>query len=46
VFQLAEHLHKTVAEIEALTVAEFNGWVAYLQLKHEREQAERKRHGA
>ncbi len=45
-FQLAEHLHKTVAEIEGLTVAEFNGWVAYLQLKHEREQAERKRRGA
>lgn len=28
-FALADRLHKTVAEIRAMTVDEFNGWQAY-----------------
>ena len=45
-FQLAEHLHKTLVEVEAMTVAEFNGWIAYLELKSTRIEQERKRRGA
>ncbi len=29
VFALADRLHKTVAEIEGMSVDEFNGWQAY-----------------
>jgi hypothetical protein len=36
VFQLAEHLHKTVAEILEMPDAEFSAWFAYLKLKKER----------
>lgn len=43
--QLAEHLHKSIAEVEAMSVAHFNEWVAYFELKHEREQAERAARG-
>lgn len=35
-FRLAEHLHKTVAEIEGMSVSEFHGWIAYLGGKHGR----------
>jgi len=29
VYALADRLHKTVAEIRAMTIEEFNGWQAY-----------------
>ncbi len=29
-YQLADRLHKTLAEIEAMPVDEFAGWVAYV----------------
>lgn len=32
-YQLADRLHKTVAEIEAMTVDEWSGWLAYFKLK-------------
>jgi len=32
-YELANRLHKTVAEIDAITVEEFNGWIAYFKLK-------------
>ena len=38
-FVLAEHLHKTVEEVMNMSLAEVNGWFAYLELKKE------KRHG-
>ena len=28
-FALAERLHKTVAEIDTMTIEEFNGWQAF-----------------
>jgi hypothetical protein len=33
---LAEKLNKTLAEIEEITVEEFQGWLAYLEIKEER----------
>ena len=32
-YVLAEMLHKTVAEIEQMTYEEFNGWIAYLEIR-------------
>ncbi len=29
-FQIADRLHKTLSEIEAMPVAEFAGWIAYV----------------
>lgn len=37
-YALAEKLHKTVAEIEQMTMEEFNGWIAYLNLQQEEMQ--------
>lgn len=34
-FRLAEHLHKSVAEIEAMSHDEFRDWFAYLKIKAE-----------
>ena len=34
-YALAERLHKTVAEIEEMTLEEFNGWIAYLNIQQE-----------
>ena len=34
-YALAERLHKTVAEIEDMTLEEFNGWIAYLNIQAE-----------
>lgn len=42
-FAIAEHLGKTVAEIEAMTVDEWNYWHAYFALKQEREQGKFRR---
>jgi len=33
---LAEKLNKTLAELEEITVEEFQGWLAYLEIKEER----------
>lgn len=35
-YRLADRLHKTVAEIEAMTLDEFNGWIAYARILQER----------
>jgi hypothetical protein len=32
---LAEKLNKTLFEIEQMTVEEFQGWLAYLEIKNE-----------
>jgi len=37
-FFLAEKLHKTVAEVDALSVNEFNGWFAYFSAKESRRE--------
>ena len=29
-YQLADRLHKTLSEIETMTVEEFAGWIAYV----------------
>ena len=34
-YRLADRLHKTRAEIEALTLEEWNGWLAYFKIKEE-----------
>jgi hypothetical protein len=34
-YALAERLHKTVAEIEEMTIEEFYGWIAYLNIQQE-----------
>ena len=35
-YALAEKLNKTLAEIEEMTVEEFQGWLAYLEIKEEK----------
>jgi hypothetical protein len=35
-YALAEHLHKTLAEIEAMTVEEYKGWMAYMNIQAEK----------
>lgn len=35
-YELAEILHKTVAEVEGMSVSEFNGWVAHFEAKRKR----------
>jgi hypothetical protein len=35
-YALAEKLGKTLAEIESITVEEFQGWLAYLEIKEEK----------
>ncbi len=37
-FVLAEHLGKTVYELEQITVSEWHHWIMYLQLKQEKEK--------
>ena len=34
-YALAERLHKTLAEIEDMSLTEYNGWVAYFSLQEE-----------
>jgi hypothetical protein len=36
---LADRLGKTIAEIEEITLDEFNLWVAYFELEAERQKA-------
>lgn len=36
-FALAEVLHKTVAEVEQITIDEWHYWLAYFKLKKSRE---------
>ena len=36
IYQLAELLHKSVEEIKCMSVEEFNGWIAYFQIKDEK----------
>jgi hypothetical protein len=35
---LAELLHKTIEEIEDISVSEYNEWIAYFNIKQEREE--------
>lgn len=44
-FQLAEHLHKTVAEIREMTNDEFVRWNAYLLRKQQLEEVAAKTRG-
>nr|WP_301282632.1 hypothetical protein [Rickettsia endosymbiont of Ceutorhynchus assimilis] len=37
-FILAEHLHKTIAEIEQITIDEWHYWLAYFKIKKARGQ--------
>jgi len=32
-YYLAEHLHKTVGEINRMDIREFMGWVAWLEMR-------------
>ena len=36
VYQLAEALHKSVDEVQAMSEEQFMGWVAYFRIKQER----------
>lgn len=40
-FALAEHLHITVGDVLKMSQAEFVGWIAYLNLKHQKEKRDR-----
>ena len=42
-YQLAELLHKSVYEIKLMSVKEYNGWIAYFNIKDERDRL--KKHG-
>jgi hypothetical protein len=42
-YQLAELLHKSVYEIKLMSVKEYNGWIAYFNIKDERDRL--KQHG-
>jgi hypothetical protein len=42
-FALAEHLGKTAAEIEQITVEEWHHWLAYLKVKQEKSKSIGKR---
>ena len=35
---LADRLHKTISEIEEITLSEYNEWVAYFNLIEERQR--------
>jgi hypothetical protein len=37
-YALADRLGKTLAEIDAMTVEEFNGWQAYVQVLEDKRQ--------
>ena len=37
-FALAEHLHITVSEVMQMSLTEFKGWLAYLNLKARKEK--------
>ncbi|KJV81260.1 hypothetical protein RHORCCE3_0443 [Rickettsia hoogstraalii str. RCCE3] len=37
-FALAEHLHKTVHEIEQITIDEWHYWLAYFKIKKEKQK--------
>ena len=32
-YVLADSLHKTVAEVEQMSYEEFNGWIAYFEMR-------------
>jgi len=34
-YRLADRLHKTVSEVENLSIEEWNGWLAYFTIKEE-----------
>jgi len=34
-YDLASVLHKTVAEIEQMSYEEFNGWIAYFEMRRD-----------
>lgn len=38
-FVLVEHLHKTVAEIEQITIDEWHYWLSYFKIKKERQKS-------
>jgi len=40
-YALAEKLNKSLAELEQMTVEEFQGWLAYLEIKEEKNGSSR-----
>jgi hypothetical protein len=38
IYALGDRLKKTVKEIEAMPVAEFNGWLAFYKMEQERNE--------
>jgi hypothetical protein len=36
-YELADRLHKTIYEIEAMTLTEYNGWMAYFYIMKEKD---------
>jgi len=35
-YALAEKLHKTLEELQEITIQEYQGWMAYLEIKQEK----------
>jgi|TARA_R100000951_G_scaffold115592_1_gene124185 hypothetical protein len=35
-YALAENLHKTLEELQEITIQEYQGWIAYLEIKQEK----------
>ena len=35
-FVIADRLNMTVAELQKMTVSEFNGWIAYMKIERDR----------
>lgn len=35
-FALADRLHKTLSEIDDMTIEEFLGWIAFCDLRHKK----------
>tara|TARA_S200002703_G_C3783002_1_gene241330 strand:- start:1426 stop:1560 length:135 start_codon:yes stop_codon:yes gene_type:complete len=35
-YALAEKLHKTLKELQEITIQEYQGWIAYLELEQEK----------
>jgi hypothetical protein len=35
-YALAEKLHKTLEELQEITIQEYQGWIAYLEIKQEK----------
>ena len=44
-FALADHLKQPLDAVMNMSHLEFKGWIAYLSVKHERQERDLKKHG-